>query len=361
MAFVTANPNEYLVVGRSGKVTNRGTGLRAFLWPGFVAVIVPSTKQETLFEMTQETVDGIPLRFKGIVVYRIVDPVAASASFNFSDGAGLEEINNLIKNICLGELRAVVAKMTMQECIEQRKTTLTSAIDSSIRQVTDAGGWGIVVEVVQVAQVFIIDTQLRQQMEAEVRNAIRAKSDQSNIRTQEEVKLAQLESEERVQAQRVTVEKEAIHRKEMLEMAQIASHRRVVDEQQENERQEIALGREKYRLQQAAEQEKIETGSPVELLRLEKRRAILEGELVTQRLENEVHELEVQRDIRMEQAKQELRKEILLLEQPPQIAEALSKVFQGTQLSVYGGENVLLSMLSTLVNAVNIVKTEGAK
>lgn len=49
MAFATASPNQYLVVGEKGKVANRGTGIRVFLWPGSTYVLIPSTKQEAFF------------------------------------------------------------------------------------------------------------------------------------------------------------------------------------------------------------------------------------------------------------------------------------------------------------------------
>jgi hypothetical protein len=69
MPFITANPNEYLIVGHQGQIVNRGVAARAFLWPGTPYVLLSSTQQEAPFEMTQESRDGIPLRFKGIVVY----------------------------------------------------------------------------------------------------------------------------------------------------------------------------------------------------------------------------------------------------------------------------------------------------
>jgi hypothetical protein len=54
--------------------------------------------------------------------------------------------------------------MTMDECIEQRKTTLTEAVAAALRQAVQGGdgcpGWGIEVDVVQVAQVFIVDQNL---------------------------------------------------------------------------------------------------------------------------------------------------------------------------------------------------------
>ncbi len=83
MPFVKAGPNEFLLVGRRGALENRGSAVQLFLRPGTIWVLVPGTKQEATFEFTQETKDGIPLRFKGIVIYRITDPVAAAHQYSF--------------------------------------------------------------------------------------------------------------------------------------------------------------------------------------------------------------------------------------------------------------------------------------
>ena len=64
MPVVRAGPNEYLLIGRQGRLENRGSALQVILRPGAIYVLVPSTKQEAAFEFTQETKDGIPLRFK---------------------------------------------------------------------------------------------------------------------------------------------------------------------------------------------------------------------------------------------------------------------------------------------------------
>ena len=84
--MVKAGPDEYLLVGRGGTLENRGSAVSVVLRPGTIYVLVPSTKQEAAFEFTQETRDGIPLRFKGIIIYRITDPVAAARQFDFSHG-----------------------------------------------------------------------------------------------------------------------------------------------------------------------------------------------------------------------------------------------------------------------------------
>ena len=140
MPVVKAAPNEYLLIGRNGAIENKGSAVQVFLWPGTIHVLVPSTKQEAAFEFTQETRDGIPLRFKGIVIYRITDPVAAARLFRFDGKTGAAEISNLLTHICLGELRHAVSHMTMAECIEQRKTTLTAVVEAAMQQTIHDSG-----------------------------------------------------------------------------------------------------------------------------------------------------------------------------------------------------------------------------
>ena len=86
MPVVNAGPDQFLLVGSEGILENRGSAVHAVLRPGSIFVLVPSSKQEAAFEFTQETRDGIPLRFKGIVIFRITDPVAAARQFDFRSG-----------------------------------------------------------------------------------------------------------------------------------------------------------------------------------------------------------------------------------------------------------------------------------
>lgn len=301
MRFVRSSPNEFLVVGRRGRVTNRGTAASAILWPGWSAVTIPSTKQESCFQMTQESMDGIPLRFKGIVIYRVVDPVTAARLFDFAAGTGHRELKEMMAHVCLGELRSTVSHLTMQECIEQRKTTLTDAVWSALRELTrpngDGGeaGWGIELDIVQVAQVFIVDQELRRQLEAEVRNEVASSSALSDIAMQRRIKAAEM----------------------------------------------------------AAEQDHIETEAPVQLLRMEKEREAAQQQLENLRLETALEALQVEKEMLRPSAQQALRKEMMPLEQVPALAEALSRVFQGTSLTLYGSDTEVLASLAPLVDLVS--------
>jgi hypothetical protein len=322
MPVVRTKPSEYLVVAENGKLVNRGAAASQFLWRRTGYVKVPGDQQEARFEMTQETRDGIPLRFKGIVILRIVRPEVTAQLFDFTSPDGLETMRTLVGNACLGELRDRVSHMTMQECIEERKTTLTGAVRAALEALVDGGRgtWGVALDVVQVAQVFIVDQELRRQLEAETRNQIKSKSD-----------LAELSARESVQ------------------LAKIGSERRVQQESLETERQRIAHDREKHALEVEAEQARVEKDEPLQILRFRSRLSILEVEKETLELEKQVEATRVEKDLLLKRAEHDLRRQILPVEQAPQIVESVSHLFNGARLSVYGNDTRILGTLEPLV------------
>ena len=351
MPVVNAGPDQFLLVGRKGTLENRGSAVHAVLRPGSIFVLVPSSKQEAAFEFTQETRDGIPLRFKGIVIFRITDPVAAARQFDFRSAAGLGKISALLTHICLGELRHAVSHMTMVECIEQRKTTLSEVAHAALQATIhddagDSAEWGITVEVAQLAQVFIVDTQLRQQLEAEVRNEIKLKSDQSDIRVREETRLAEMASGDRVEEQKLAADRESMRRQEELELAQLARQRRMDAENVATERQALVVEQERLHAQLEADEDRVNAEAPVRLLRIATERAILADELELRRLQSLVKGLDVELEMLLPRARQDLRREILPLEQAPEVVKAASQVLRGTNLSIYGEGGQLIGQLA---------------
>jgi hypothetical protein len=334
MPFVKAQANEYLVVGRRGKIASLGQAASAYVWPGSTQVLIPSTQQEAAFEMTQESKDCIPLRFKGIVIYHVADAELAARHFNFAGRSGVEEINKLINHICLGELRATVAHLTMNECIEQRKTTLTDAIASALCDALQGSaerpGWGIAVDVVQVAQVFIVDQELRRQLEAEVRNAIKVKSDLSELQMRENV-----------------------------QRAEGGMQRRLQQEHLDTERERTMIAHEKLRLQKGYEQAEIEANHPLAQLRVEKDIERLQLEVQKRAIENRLEELKVEAAMLQEKARHALKKELLPLEQAPKVAEALGVMFRGMHLSVIGQEMPLVASMALLLELMTQKLREG--
>jgi hypothetical protein len=273
--------------------------------------------------------------------------------FDFTKGDGTTQITTLLTHVCYGELRHAVSHMTMVECIEQRKTTLSGVVAAALQATvhpegTDATEWGVRIEASQVAQVFIVDPTLRQQLEAEVRNEIKLKADQSNMQAQEQFQLAELASETRVQEQRLAADQATLRREEEMEGARVARQRRDLIESLATERQALELEQERVHAQLAAEQDRLTAEGPVRLLRIETERGILAEELVMRQLQGQVQALDVERDLRLPRAQQQMRLALLPIEQAPQIVEAASKVLQGTNLSIYGEGAELLGQLAPI-------------
>jgi hypothetical protein len=357
MPIARAGADEYLLVGRGGRIENRGSAVQTFLLPGSIHVVVPAAKQEAAFEFTQETHDGIPLRFKGIVVYRVTDPIAAAQQFDFSDG-GPRSIGTLLAHVSLGELRHAVSHMTMTECIEERKTTLSTivrtSLDTTIGRAADgSSAWGITIDVAQVAQVFIVDPGLRAQLEAEVRNEIRLRSDRSAIATDEAKALAERDSRERVEEGRLASEREDLRREEVLETARLERERRLASERLETERHALAVDLERVQAAMAAEQGRVRAETPSRLLRTVSEREVLGEELETRRLEHEVRNVEVETELLLPRAQQAMRSEILPLEQAPDIVRAASGVLEGANLTLYGDEAAVLGRLAPILDLLS--------
>jgi hypothetical protein len=349
MPLVRANPNQYLLAGRGGRLENRGSAVQSYLLPGTVFVLVPADKQEASFEFTQETRDGIPLRFKGIVIFRVSEPLVAAARFNFvKPGLGINQVSELLTHVVLGELRHAVSHMTMQECIEQRKTTLSQVVADGLDETIHRQGedWGISIEVAQLAQVFIVDSELRGQLEAEVRNEIKLRSDQSDIHAAEEAKLAAMASGQRVAEQQLAADREAIRRAEALAQAETERQRRAAAEELITRQEAVAQADALFLAEQASDAARLEAEIPVLRERIARETEIAAMELVLRQQQAAVQAAEVDRDLARARAEQALRMELLPIEQQPAIVKAASGVFRGANLSIYGEQAELLGQLA---------------
>ncbi len=355
--FVKALLNEYLVLGKNGRTVNRGLGASAFIWPGSSYLLISSSQQEAKFEMTQETKDGIPLRFKGLVIYRVIRPEAAAQLFDFSAQDGHPQIQAMLSHLCLGELRATVAHMTMAECIEQRKTTLTDVLSSMLERTIGRGNieadWGIEIPVVQVAQVYIVDGELRRQLEAEVRNQVLSTSQLSDLKVHEEITLARSQSERRTWQENLENERER---------SRVASEQQRLQYATERERLQLEreLGEEKLRtehdfecLETELEAKKTDLETPLLMEQMSKQMKILAEELKLRELQKELRQVLVTTDLLEAQSRQELRKRILPQEQIPELARALSGILQGANLSVYGDGSEILRTFKPVLDLLS--------
>jgi hypothetical protein len=371
--FIKTRPGTYLVVGKRGTLRNLGVGAAAWVGPGTSFVKVPSGKEEAAFSMVQETADGIPLRFKGSVVYHVVDPVAAALAFTFEGESGSRRLRGLVADVCLGELRDVVSHMTMRSCIEERKTTLTSAVAKALATVLGdaesgtATSWGIAVDLVLVAQVFVVDEELRARLEAEERAAIATRSRRAEVLRDEEIERIQIESRRRLEAEGLEQAREShdIRREKMkLEQdVQLAAQAAEAQRREEEHSQQVELARRRAEAEGQEKREALEREAALALrtheteaqrrrVRLEEEREVAAMALEVGERKLALEQLRVEKDMLRTRADAEVERDLLPQRQLPQIAEALAGIYQGATLSIYGAEDALGAKLLPLFDHV---------
>jgi regulator of protease activity HflC (stomatin/prohibitin superfamily) len=271
--------------------------------------------------MTQETKDGIGLRFKGIVVYHIQNPEISAQRFDFSDNKGQEEINHLISNVCLGELRDKVSHMSMDACINERKTTLTDAVSIELEKVVH--DWGIKISVAQVAQVFIVEEEIRKQLEAEVRNELRANSELSDIKTEE------------------SISRETS-----------SSNLRLKKEEFENQKERMKIELERTKLERENEKKEIELLTPLKIFEAEQDMLSMHKMMELYALKEKMNVIKAKANLAEKIEQNKVKKEMLPLEQVPQIAESVSRMFNGANLTFYKDSSEMMSGVTPMIDMV---------
>lgn len=190
--IVKSNANEYLLIGKNGELYNKGRSAFSFLLPYSISTIVPATQQKVLFSLKEESEDGILLFFKGTVIYHIEYPEITALKFDFNLNKGINFLNDMIVEICIGEVRDKVSRMTMKRCIHERKTTLSQILKDKLQEISYRSeinkGWGINIDDVQISEVYIEEQEIKIQLETELKNQLKINSEISNIETQSHLK-----------------------------------------------------------------------------------------------------------------------------------------------------------------------------
>ena len=133
--FINAKPSEYLVHVRRGALRERtsGQGATCFKWPFDAVAAVPTSLQRLTFRADQITRERVGVEVVGLAVYRIADPVVAYRVLNFSyPERAQEKLEATLSAMFVGATRRLVANLTVDECLEKRKSALADELLSEI-------------------------------------------------------------------------------------------------------------------------------------------------------------------------------------------------------------------------------------
>ena len=132
--------------------------------------IIPTTLKEVLFRSNQITVDNVDVQLRGMVLFRILDPVRIYRLVNFTNREQAEtKLGRIIADTCRSTAKWLVANMTVEQCMRRRKEEIAAALRGEVARVVGSGdpaGWGVEIETVDIQDIYIQDDQLFSAMQA---------------------------------------------------------------------------------------------------------------------------------------------------------------------------------------------------
>lgn len=318
--------------------------------------VVPVSLRKTTFVITHETSDKIDICLKGIINFILSDPVIAVQMFNFqSIEDGLQEISDELKDHCRGELRDIVSNLTMEMAIRERNKTINADLKSRLKSIVRGESglkpWGIEVDV-SVQQVFPADNLIQSQLQAETKDKIKGEEQLSHINSDEIIKTASIASQKKLDSETHSRELEKISLEQAQEERRLQKQSRINSLKFQQQKDEVLL-------KQEVEQEKIRSEHLIkrqtldeDLTLLDREKELLEARKIIESLRNEVEALNLEREINRERQFNDIKRDILPIEQMPEIAASFAGALQGSKLSVYGDNADFMKPLSFLVDYI---------
>jgi regulator of protease activity HflC (stomatin/prohibitin superfamily) len=332
---VVAEPHEYLVHTRGGRVVRHGQGVACFKFPSDSVAIVPTSIAKLSFRADQVTLEKTGVEVTGLAVYRIAEPLLAYRMMD-RDRASLTDI---LRDMLVGATRRIVASLSLQECITHRKERVAAALLEEVSPVlaghgtpTDGTdrGWGVILDTVEIQDVRVLSQEVFARLQAPFREELALKA----LRAKDEV----AREEARIDAdRRMTLERT---RRTLLaeEEERVSAERR---RQSESQLHEAAIARAKQEAELARELARANAEREQAAIALDAKRAAEELDVeLAQKKRAGVPDLSPAR-----------LEELMLTETMPRVAEAFRGSFDRINLTT-GDEGALFSFLTAGLDQV---------
>lgn len=199
--FISAQPSEYLIAYRGGRLREKvsGQGGRCFKLPWDTVALVPTTLKEVVFQANQITNDNVDVRLRGMVIYRICDPLQVYKLINFtSREKGEAKLARMIADMCRSTSKWLVANMSVEECIRRRKEEIAVSLMGEVAQVVSSEGpegWGVEIVTIDIQDIYVQDKDLFTALQAKFK-----------AEKEQDAKLALMSSERTVTERQIETE-----------------------------------------------------------------------------------------------------------------------------------------------------------
>jgi flotillin len=349
--WVAAKPSEFLVVYRGGRLNLEmcGQGSRLFKWPSDSVAVIPTTLKEVLFEANQVTSDQVDVRLRGMLVYRITDPLCLHKLINFSSRQRAEaKLARMIGDMCRSTAKWLVANMTLDECNRRRKEEIASALKREVAAVATES-WGVEIVTIDIQDVYVQDVELFEAMQATFKAEKEREAELARLASAHQVERQRIANELVAARERQALEMERVQRSGQVELAVLAQHRRRDEEQ---------YGLDNFRVDQEAEiaLRKARQEQDRERIAAEGERERASVQVEAQRMLREL-EIQLLRDrLAAESSAGPASLERLYVSQAlPLVAKALTEGLKDSRISIMNGGgqgDALGTLLNTALFAV---------
>lgn len=354
IGWVSAQPSEFLVVYRDGKLREKasGQGARCFKLPGDSVAVVPTTLKEVVFKANQITADNVDVRLRGIVVYRIADPLRIYKLINFTHRQHAEaKLARMIADMCRSTAKWLVANMGVQECVRRRKEEIAAALKRELALVVSAPGeegWGVDIVTIDIQDIYIQDEQLFASMQAAFKSE-----------KEREARLAGIETRREVEKRELLMQGELAREKHAQAMAQaeMAAAQKLADLERQRRQDETQFELERERAEQLERLARLKAEEQVVRERLtseaalERQRLAAEGARV--QAEEQVRELRARIEAESVASPASLQR-AFVEKALPAVAESVAQSMGNMRLSVVqgGGSGSMVSPLQMVLQSV---------
>ncbi len=341
---VTAEPHEYLIQIKNGRVKAHGQGISVFKWPSDSIAILPTSIAKLQFAADQVTLEKVGVEVRGLAVYRIVEPLLAYRMIDTDRGA----LTDILREMFVGATRRIVASLKLDECLTHRKERVAAALMNEIAPVLagEGGaadvshqGWGVVLDTIEIQDVKVLSQEVFARLQAPYREqlALRALQARDEVQREEARLLAERQKASENAARQLMAEQETRLMAERQREVEAGEHRHHVES--------AALQSELIRLHQRAEGDRA--------------RALME--LATKR---EAEEMAIALDRERRTARQELTEaqlqEVMLTQTLPALAAAFRGSFDRVNVTAGDGAQLFGFLSAGVEQVMEVAKKTGA-
>lgn len=231
---VIAQPDEWLLALRDGRLLRAGIGIRSFRWPGDVIVRFSSTVQRVGFSVRARTRERLPVSIEGFVLWCVAP--AGDGPFRAFRTLGLVNLDaptharKSDKHLLTTPqhhafqrmLAATAQRLAATHALDQLLLDQASLVAEIHRALAPLEAeMGARVEQVEIVAVQPVDEALQRDLSADVEERVREAAARVRLEAEERGKQRALESEQRLARDRASAEQEALTQDKARRLAEI--------------------------------------------------------------------------------------------------------------------------------------------